>query len=363
MVYWTGEWMPLGNITGTGLGGSLGGDLSGTLPNPTVTTVLGGDTPLYSGETGAQINTLAGSKGDGSDALNNFKVNGVFNVKAYGAKGDGSTFAIRLRFRMRSNAAEAAFSSLLAPVVYFPKGYYIVGCNTPDTPLTVTATGSPAIYGLTLRGDGPNVARVRASTGVPVFFLEPANYYSTTLGGSGSSPPFSTVSFGGGSVTGLDWGNGGNPSSDQRWINLKDSVVGLGTGPWFQNATMANGATSFDFQAFIQFPSSTLSNGTTYEITDVSGNDGVTSENPFNIHMVPGASATTLACSITMSDGSHSVSAAIANATLNAGAIHFIECNVDGVSNTMNFFLDGTKVNTSVSVTPSAGCGTGQRSV
>ena len=68
-----------------------GGDLSGTLPAPTVLTVLGGKAPIYSGQTGAQVNTMAGAKGDGSDALNGFNVNGIYNVKAFGAKGDGST--------------------------------------------------------------------------------------------------------------------------------------------------------------------------------------------------------------------------------------------------------------------------------
>ena len=68
-----------------------GGDLSGTLPAPTVLTVLGGKSPIYSGQTGAHVNTMAGAKGDGSDALNGFNVNGIYNVKAFGAKGDGST--------------------------------------------------------------------------------------------------------------------------------------------------------------------------------------------------------------------------------------------------------------------------------
>src|SRR5260221_2233684 len=111
----SGDALAFGQTSGGDLGGSLpnptvatvlggqvpvtistamtGGDLSGTLPAPTVQTVLNGNAPIYSRQTGPQVNTIAGSKGDGSDALNGFNVNGIFNVKAYGEKGDGSTEA------------------------------------------------------------------------------------------------------------------------------------------------------------------------------------------------------------------------------------------------------------------------------
>ena len=46
---------------------------------------------LAFGQTGAQLNTLAGAKGDGTDSISAFHVNGVFNVKAFGAKCDGTT--------------------------------------------------------------------------------------------------------------------------------------------------------------------------------------------------------------------------------------------------------------------------------
>ncbi len=97
-------------------GQTSGGDLAGSLPNPTVATVLGGKTPLYSGQTGAQINTLAGARGDGSDAINAINVNGTLNVKAFGAKGDGTTDD--------TVALQTAAASCNGPTVTLPAGIY-----------------------------------------------------------------------------------------------------------------------------------------------------------------------------------------------------------------------------------------------
>jgi hypothetical protein len=46
---------------------------------------------LAFGQTGAKLNTLSGSKLDGSDAINNFSVNGVKSVRAFGATGSLAT--------------------------------------------------------------------------------------------------------------------------------------------------------------------------------------------------------------------------------------------------------------------------------
>ena len=46
---------------------------------------------LAFGQTGAQLNTLSGSKLDGSDAITNFSLNGVKNVRAFGATGSLAT--------------------------------------------------------------------------------------------------------------------------------------------------------------------------------------------------------------------------------------------------------------------------------
>ncbi|HZC45691.1 MAG TPA: hypothetical protein VE243_04400, partial [Candidatus Acidoferrum sp.] len=56
---------------------------------------LGGGTvngdALVFGQSGAQLNTLSGSKLDGSDAISNLNVNGVKNVRAFGATGSLAT--------------------------------------------------------------------------------------------------------------------------------------------------------------------------------------------------------------------------------------------------------------------------------
>ena len=46
---------------------------------------------LAFGQTGAQLNTLSGSKLDGSDAITNVSLNGVKNVRAFGATGSLAT--------------------------------------------------------------------------------------------------------------------------------------------------------------------------------------------------------------------------------------------------------------------------------
>ena len=46
---------------------------------------------LAFGQTGAQLNTLSGSKLDGSDAITNVSVNGVKNARAFGATGSLAT--------------------------------------------------------------------------------------------------------------------------------------------------------------------------------------------------------------------------------------------------------------------------------
>jgi len=127
---------------------------------------------LAFGQTGAQLNTLAGAKGDGSDALFNFNVNGTFNVKAYGAKCDGSTddaASMQSAITAADNAETAAGSPpvMLPPTPASscktsrplvnaspPSGQYmpaIFGAGATSTTISPTFIG-PAIV---LVGQGP----------------------------------------------------------------------------------------------------------------------------------------------------------------------------------------------------------------
>jgi hypothetical protein len=308
-----------------------------TSTGPTLTpTATATSTPVNSGIGGTFINS------PGSDA--------IINVKNYGAKGDGTT-CDATAIQNAINAAEAlpvSNNPPLFPVVYFPNGSYLVNCNTPAVPPTVS--GSAVINNLKLRGDGPQSSRLVSHGRVPTLFFEPFNYYLVALGNNA----FSSVSFGGGTVTALNWDNA---STANRWINLKElnaNTHAPGAGQWLSSAALTTGNTAIDIQFFFQFPSATLTNGTTYALLVSHGTDGINTAGFNDIHMIPGASNTTLSCSINMSDGLHSVSASIANATLSPSTIHFAECNVDSVSNKMNFFLDGTAINTAVSVTGSS---------
>jgi hypothetical protein len=105
--------------------GSLGGDLTGTLPNPTIAAAAVTNTKMAAGAASANIGALGGVLGG---TLPNPTFSGGqtflswFNVKNYGALGDGSTDDTTA-----INAAIAAANAAgTSSVVYFPTGSFVI---------------------------------------------------------------------------------------------------------------------------------------------------------------------------------------------------------------------------------------------
>jgi hypothetical protein len=261
----TGDALSFGQTSGGDLGGSLpnpvvstvlggqvpvststaltGGDLSGTLPAPTVQTVLGGKAPVYSGQTGAQVNTMAGAKIDGSDMLNSFSVNGTYNVTDFGATGSGvfgtdDASALQRTVNAACLGNNVSDAHVSATTVLFPPGSYKM-----TYPLWVNCAA------LTLQGSG---------------------MYSSALSPTYDFGP--TVAFAAQAYAGIPLATrllSGDPSTynsfdftadrtHQEWINLRewDGVNGPAGLPSGMNL---NGLPAFTVELFFTSPSPSTS--------------------------------------------------------------------------------------------------------
>jgi len=160
-----GSGYTLGTITGSGTVSVTNG--SGTiaiagsgLSNPMTTlgdTIYENSTPAparLAGNTGTRRQYLS-QTGTGSISAAPAWVNGPnYNVKDYGALGDGSTNDTTA-IQAAINAAANASTSFLGNCVYFPSGTYCV------TGLTIPSTNSSsASFKLVLKGDGPQASTI-----------------------------------------------------------------------------------------------------------------------------------------------------------------------------------------------------------
>lgn len=93
--------------------------------------------------------SITGGSTNGTDQINNVNVNGVINVKTYGAKGDGLTDD--------SNAIQAAHDAAGRHCVHFPAGTYLV---THD--LNWSTTNSWCV-----QGDGPGSTTIQCNYAPP----------------------------------------------------------------------------------------------------------------------------------------------------------------------------------------------------
>lgn len=292
---------------------------------------VAGDALSY-GQTAAQIQGLTSVTGQSASAtISNYSVNGVFNVKdpKYGAKGDGTTddtAAVQAAI-VAAQAAAFSTSPVVSPTVYFPFGVYKVGCA--GVPITITGPNA-----ITLQGAGPTASKISACGTLPALFFEPNNYLSS------NAPNLFTSPLVGATGQSVNWPLG---VSGDYYFNFKDLNQGNGANAYFESAALIDNRAEFTVEMFFEFPN-TLTNGHIYTIMDSAGNDGISSGTFTNIHMTAGAT-NTLTGNITLSDGAHTIAASLAGLTANV--VHSLELNFDQASNTVNFFLDGTKVNTS----------------
>lgn len=131
---------------------------------------LGGSTNLagYTGAVG-----ITGNSANGSDAIANVNVNGVLNVKAYGAKGDCSTNDEPAIQNAINAACTAGSSASSLPAVYFPATPN--SCYLLNQPIAVDCTN------LHLSGAGPTQTKFGKAYDGPTFLIQNA---------TGWRPPF-----------------------------------------------------------------------------------------------------------------------------------------------------------------------------
>jgi len=274
------------------------------------------------GQTGAQLNTLLGARGDGTDSISNFNVNGVFNVRAFGAKGDNTTDDTTAIQNTYNAACTAATSNpTQAPTVYLPAGRYL-------TSFPIIMNCSSPIH---LRGDGEQASVITAGQGLfPILYLEsPQN--------AGSIGTFTATSLATGAGNSLNFPTGAN-----WYLRLNDVTEGNSPGSPFETAAAINGMNAFSVEMFFKYTGT--SNGAYYLISSRGSDLDQPVFGAMDLFLTQSGSGNTLSGCLTTS-GSGRI--CISNAgSVSANAVHEVEFNYNGSG--IRLFLDGTQIGSTV---------------
>ncbi|HMD27737.1 MAG TPA: glycosyl hydrolase family 28-related protein, partial [Steroidobacteraceae bacterium] len=242
--YLTGNYSttPLINVSGSGA--ALAVQMIAIAPSGThaARAVLQGDS--Y-----AELTTLDGTAG-GNDSINNFNMNGDFNVKnpIYGAKGNGltdDTASIQAAFN--AACAQGALDAS-SETLFFPKGTYITSfpilsnCSTP----------------INFVGESENTAIIKAENSAlfPIIMHEGSSYLANMKSAAGGSLTGTSLATGAGHS--LVWG-----ATSEQYYDLEDAENGVA-------AYGLNGASAWDIQGFLNYAGG--GSGTIY-IAQSNGND------------------------------------------------------------------------------------------
>jgi hypothetical protein len=280
---------------------------------------------LAFGQTAAQLNTLSGFKGDGSDSIFNFNVNGVLNVRAFGAKGDGvtdDTNAIQATYTAACSAATN--NPTQAPTVYLPAGRYLI-----SFPIIMNCSAP-----INIRGDGEQTSTITSGQGLfPLLYIEsPQNL--------GSIGTFTAASLATGSGNSLNF-----PSGANWYLRLNDATQGDNQANAFQSAAAINGLSALSIELFFKYTGT--ANGTYYLMSSRGTDLSQPGFGALDLFLAQSGSGNSLSACLTTS-GSGRV--CINNAgSVSANAVHALQLSYDGSA--IRLFLDGSQIGSSAAAT------------
>jgi hypothetical protein len=282
----------------------------------------------------ASVRSLRGGASDGSNTIDGYNINGVYNAVAFGATGDASADSSSA-VQNAINAACAAANTVpggttTVPSVYLPAGQYLF-----LKPVVVQCSTGMRIY-----GDGMNATAVIQKTNAlatsygPVFVAGAASSISSMNGGTLTSNSLAS-----GSGQSLLWHDASTPF-----------VLDLGDVMRAQGLTPLNGLSALDIRAFMKIGAAPSGNGAFLFVSDSElDGQGCGFSAPGGAWTCNGAAKVYIDSNLAL-HAMFKVSGAetevhSANNAFTVNTAHEIEAVFDGAN--VCLFLDGTRVATS----------------